>query len=418
MDLEKAKLEELLLILEIKRLGITTPDHFENVWTDQEIYQKIADYYLSYTGTSSQNPEKLYEWLKEKARYPLLNALLKTRIYGFMQVGPIKDNFVLNNFKSLVDIMIQIFQVGAEASIYVPATLSKLDRATAHQFVREFLMEVDPSLHWLNIYNEMLQNNKMIIFNDLNDSEQKKMLERTHGATNICIHSEEVPFIVVTLNENIADFISIIHEFAHYIPYYHNPQAQICGTLLESSSIFYEYYALLFLEKKGYSKEEIETIHKDRLANIFELSLQIHNICNYLHKYLEIGEIKEEQELLEAANNANTALEVLPDEVKKNLFKIDAKIFNPKAAVYNRCDNCIEQMIAHPEYLYQCYPYIIGNYLAMMGMEQIQLGNNILPQIKEFTENLDGISPTTFFQTVGCEIEENQSKEKCKQLSS
>lgn len=404
MDLEKAKLEELLLILEIKRLGIATPDHFENVWTDQEIYQKIADYYLSYTGTSSQNFEQLYEWLKEKARYPLLNALLKTRIYGFMQVGHIKDNFVLSNFKSLVDIMMQIFQVGAEASIYVPASLSKLDRATAHQFVQEFLMEVDPSLQWLNIYNEMLQNNKMIIFNDLNDSEQKKMRERTYGdgTTNICIHSEEVPFIVVTLNENIADFISIIHEFAHYISYYHNPQAQICGTLLESSSIFYEYYALLFLEKKGYSKEEIETIRKDRLANIFELSLQINNICNYLHKYLETGEIKEEQELLEAANNTNTALEVLPDEVKKSLLKVDAEIFNPKVAVYNRCDNCIEQMIAHPEYLYQCYPYIIGNYLAMMGMEQIQLGNNILPKIKELTETLYSINPLTFFETVGC----------------
>lgn len=370
MDIGKAKLEELLFILELKKLDLNLKNDLQNIWTESEIYKVLLSHYLK-ENNQKASLEELYKWVKNKARFLLLTSLLRIQVQNLIHGDNVIDRFIVNNFPSLLEIM-KGLNVKREEEDNCTTTLPSMSISEVHTLVREFLIEIDPTLEWLSIYNDMLESNSLKILND------DYALISLIGSENSCFHHQGKPVIAVYLKNNIEDFIAMVHEFAHYINFYNHPDAKISRTLLESSSIFYEYYGLLFLERKGYSKEIIEKMRKDRIANTYSLSQRIYDICNYLKEFIETHEIKE----------------------KKG--KIDCL----------KCDKCIIQLIAHPHDFYTCYPYIIGNYLAMMGMEQITCGNNILPKIKELTENLDCISPTTFFQVVGCEIEDSEEKSK------
>lgn len=365
MDIKKARLEELLFILELKKLDLKLKDDLQNTWTEQEIYRVLLSHYLKENNREASK-EELYKWLKHKARFSLLASLLKIQIQNLIHSDNLIDHFIVNNFHPLLEIIENLITIWSQEEKST-TTLPSMSISEVHTLVREFLIEVDPTLEWLTIYNEMLENNNLKILND--DPNLMALI----GRENSCFHHQGKLVITVYLKGNIEDFTAIVHEFAHYINFYHHPNAKICRTLLESSSIFYEYYGLLFLERKGYSREITEVMRKDRIAHTYSISQHIYDICNYLKEFIETHEIKEQTEK-------------------------DACL---------TCDQCIIQLISYPHNFYICYPYIIGNYLALKGMEQIASGNNILPKIKELTENLDDISPTTFFQTVGCEIEES-----------
>lgn len=418
MDIGKAKLEELLLILEIKRLGLTTPDNFENIWTGQEIYEKIADY----SGISSQNPEKLYEWLKEKARYPLLNELIKLTLLRLIRplqtlsntTVDITDYFIIDNLKQLIQIMDDMTAIWETMNSEKSTPLSKITKQEMNNLIIEILIEIDPSLHWKHLYQKALQTKKIIFLNELSEEEKQIILKKTDNDENLCIHDDQGnPYIIVNLTGTIKDVYILLHEFIHYISFYKNRNKKIPRTLLEFPSIFYELYTLSFLERKGYSKAEIDSMNTHRIENTVNLSINITVLCYYISIFLDNSEITEEEDIRAKKISIQQVASNISRDVKDSLEEINLDLSNAQETAHASCDECIQQLILYPEYFYKFYPYIIGNYLAIQTMK---LKEDILTKMKQITENLASINPAIVFKMVGYNLENLEEKKEKKTL--
>ena len=142
------------------------------------------------------------------------------------------------------------------------ATLPKMNRLTLDKYFREFLKEIDSDGILLKIYNDALLKRKI------------KLNKNYKGS--FCVINEKNVTLEIKETGTIKDFFTLCHEFMHYVLNTYNKDS-IPLALEEFPSIFFEKYAIDFLNKKGYKEEQLEVLHDFRFNDMKEKSFGMLN---------------------------------------------------------------------------------------------------------------------------------------------
>lgn len=371
MDIDTAEpfwLYALLLTEKVaNERGIVIPFDIQK----EKIYQRVSRLYFEETGVVLTDQDKLYDWVQERNRFELLNALihrlLMDLLYGNEETeyNPNKkDLFLFTNIKPLM-------KMAAQHAFYCytnrgseDETLSSISKDETLRFVREILRKINPE--WENLFNKVLEDNTLIFLDEMTPEEKNKFFKDsdiTEDAESFVVKINGKCIIAITKKNNIYDVSSIIHELVHYIIGIQEDR-NMPRTLLEFFSIFYETYAAYSLMEYGFSKEEIEFHNRLRSRNTNELIFYTLPLFNYLIIFLEEGKITEEQMVQKEIKSIVDSLEVMPDDVKEYILTKTPEILNGRMNAYARCDSYIDTILSNPNLVFKLYPYIIGHFLS------------------------------------------------------
>ena len=347
------------------------------------VYEEIGKRYYEENNVYVNDSDVLFNWLKEKAKYLLLDDMMLHMFNGLIkndeEDNEIKlryaDPFFVSNILELRNIMLKYGKTINENKEEIK--LSKMKDYQVANMVRDILSEVDPSLEWLNIYEEMINENRILYVNLLTDKQREILegklgvdLNHEDGNFFIYLKATNEAYVLLNYTGTIADVATTIHEVIHYISRYKNNFEEEEPILREFCSTFFELYAYNYLEKMGYDKKEISMINKDRTNNVVRYLDDVLIICDYLI-----------------------------------MFMMNAKVSKEYDAVINndeRVDRCTNTLIENP-YLLSCYyPYFFGNYLATKGIEQMENDKFLLSVVKYITDKLPGMDAYTVFNLMGC----------------
>lgn len=390
-----------------------------------EIYETILDISLGYEKASLQEIKNLYElansyyekefgkkcnlktekaklfyWIQEKSRYELLTDCMSDMIYDMLYYDPKKHGndckdltFFLNHFElfqSLIKDFEEEFREPEEEGIpyeeEIPIT--RITKKQFFEYMEELLLEVDPSKEYLKLFYQALKEKKIIFWKDLNKKEKnyyKKLLGFQEETPILEKASEEdlEEYVVINLFETTEDVTNLMHEFAHYISAL-DGKKDLLPLLTEYPSIFYEFYAIFYLGRKGYSDDEVNYLLNIRIQDTLVQIESMYPYLRYLSIFLENGQITEELD-------------------KKTPFLYGTPDY------HHLCDSCTEGILeSNP---LQSFLYFIGTYLSVREIKKFQNGEDILPRIKKQTENLDDVSLEKLFKK---EIRKNKIKVKKK----
>lgn len=415
LDLKNMGLVDLLFLLEVKKIKFPIYKDLVDNCNYDEVYEQINVFYKKETGISistldDDGKHTLYEFAKNKERYHLLNDLLiifvnnlcfKKKASGETVDSP--DLFVINNLNQLITIIIQQHLDLLLSSYFSSCCFSKLEKDKRENLITEFLIEIDPTMEWLNIYRRAKNSGKIIYLNECSE-EEKRNLSKRFGidfefSKNCCIKTEDgESYMFVDCVGNISDVVSIIHEFSHFVSLSGD---ELQPSLLEFPSLFYESYCLLFLEKKGYSKEELSDIRNSRNLNTSEVSSLTQTIFEYIKVILDNNSLlTEEVDLAMMKDNFKKVEKFMTEEDRQLIFSyLDFKKF-----IYDKCDECIEFFILYGQNANKIYSYVMGKYLTDTAIDRLNNGQSILPDIKNITENLS-VDPYDVFKILGCDVE-------------
>lgn len=409
---EKAKLNQLIMMLETNKvINSVYETNTKNLYNENEIYDQIEKIYFKDEKNERKSKEELYDWAKEKVRYSILNVLIelacnllhKEKINGKIIDNP--DLFFANNWEKLINIMLSQGIICTTSTDSINIKLPKLDENQIDRYVLEILSECDPTLEWVNEYNKLKEEKRIIDSNEEKGILAHKLQTKDFDGKfeNAYIKSSEgIDYILLTHDGTLEDIPSTIHEFAHYISEKGRSNQKIPKTFQEFPSIFYELYSLEFLKKAGYNDVVIKSIREKRLQNTMDHVLLNYDMLRYLRMYLEYGEIKEEEDIKYQKDLQERIKGFFPQLSKYSNFL--NYFLNYKKRAFDSCDDCIRDLILNPWCLYDIYPYIIGTFLAVKSMESLILDENLLHQIKDYTENLAFVDPYEVFKSIGYDI--------------
>lgn len=391
---ESLKPFELLLIIDKTRLN--------NISISLDnIYNIVSKYYLKKTGLKTQNRENLYKWLKEEERYNLLNYLLKSTLHNLVYTdihSSYQDTFVSNNFDLFCD-MIEEERVRLISKTKPhPITLSKLSDESINNIITEILKKLDPSLEWLNIYNDLKEAGSIINYDKLSKDEYEELCKKVSLPLDNRCTKIEGKLCILLSNSNTLEYVqSFIREFFHYIPNRFCNNTLPRNFLREYPAIFYERYTLSFLAAIAYKNKELEYLNNKRSYNIFSNLQMISPIIDYMKMLVEGEEITEERDIL----RYNSKLEKYDEDTIAFLEKYHPDLVNSKKRVNNICDEVTDIMISSPTFFYLIYPYITGNFLADKTEEKVGVDDSFLIEMKYMTEHLSYLEPNEIFKELG-----------------
>ena len=318
------------------------------------------------------------------------------------------DQFSKNNLNELLKLMLEQASICLSNKNEDIIPVSKATKDEVDSLVREILTLVDPSLEWLNIYEEAKVNKKIIYLNECNE-EEKRLLGTKWGDEilkheDCCITLNGETAVFLTYNGNIMDVCYTLHEFAHFVSKVKSNNQKASRNIVEFSSIFYELFALLVMHKKGYSSKELYSINNLRLLNTLSCCFAHSDIFSYMRTFLQEGIITEEKEIERIDRVNELTLSVIDERFRKDIEKNYPDFWNSKKSAKNTCDKTIKNLVLHQGELYEAYPYIIGNYLALTALNNLEIDPLMLSKMKYYTEQAASIDPYEIFDGIGCDV--------------
>ena len=325
--------------------------------------------------------EKILKDLLEKRRFDLLNHLLQEQYDLIVQSTDSSeeyDTFLKNNMSEIISIAQLDFLNG---NIIIPqekkkVDLPKLSRKELENLVREFLIEIDPSLKWIKIYNEALLEER-IVYGRLNPKDKVEWC---------CTPYNGKRHIAAPLTGTIRDFRCMIHELIHYIAMLNIPIEELPSPSLdEYPSIVFETLAINFLKKKGYSKEVIDNLKEERILwtqdNIFDITPTL----KMINEFVTEGPITYEKEQLR-----NKRLQTLIDEtLDPNLKeKVEKVAQTSDESIIDKIDFEIMFILSAPLAVLEEYPYILGRYLSTKTLNRLEEDPMLIYELFNITESL------------------------------
>ena len=380
------------------------------------IYKHIREDYKKNTNKDTLDKAVLYNYLIEKERYNSLNLLIKLLIYDMKFDINYKDLFVLENFELFNNILdvetLKVIDSYIDNYNACEKAFKKISDEEINSIIEEFLIKIDPTLEWLEIYNDIKSKGLIIEVDKLNDILKEKYLAKFSNLENSCIFTNDEMFgtkvYIILNNSNTLRYpFAFFHEFSHYISIIYSKSTYVMPFLKEYSSIFYERYFVQYLNSKGYDSDELNYLIRYRDKNTLDNSLDIKTTLKYIKYVLEGKEINEEEEItkcMEAFNN-------LPTYVIEMIKKVNPKMFNFKDYAHKECDEVCDALIEDPLIFSKTYSYIIGSFLANNSLDKVNSDESFLKRMKYITENLSIIDPNLIFSELGIDTTKITSKE-------
>lgn len=340
------------------------------------VWNNISKYYYLDNHVYTSDKIKLGLWIKETVRYQLLDMLMCEVYSKFVNDDGLinkKDEFFVANYNEVINMMRTHTKNIDEQPKKV--ALPEMTKQEVVRTVKDILENIDPSGEWLEVY-EKIRNECILYLNEYSREailalEELTGIDLTNDDANACvIINEQKGYLLLNYTGTILDVVTTIHEVSHYICRYKNDFKEETPLLSEFYAIFYEMYAINYLEKKGYAKEALESIQKERSLLMKKGIDQRKDLIDYFMMFMEKGEILE------------------TDDVGYNK--------------YYRCDKAINDLIDNPYILHDYYPYVIGSYLASKATKNMKNDKLLLPLIKHIVENIKATDPYDVFYVLGC----------------
>ena len=319
---------------------------------------------------------KIYTWLKNKTRFDAYNMLLEEL------VNRIKEcDFLYNNLDEICDILyymiIENKKIDKDSMELSTITKEKRDIL----FIK-FLDFINAPTSWYQKYFELKEHN-YIIYEDDEKEISSKCFKDEDGITKIKIID----------SGTIRSFISLVHEFMHYISWQEDVDLSKI-MIQEIPSLFFEKVAALFLIKCGYNKEMIYNMMQFRSSHDLLLCIDLFPIYKSISDFIKNGSISEEKEVnlinkllndYNKENNSNISLQELYKMVGFDIGNVTTLEF-----VRAKYDNLIKEILCEGTEMLDGFQYIIGSKLTNELMEK--LDNSVIEKMIEVTNNLDKLS--------------------------
>lgn len=408
MKYSELDLSKLLKILMYQKYS----SEYENVNANLVYYELINRYYQK-TGIllelNEDNKKLLYCWLRDEVGYKFLNELIKETIDKL--TGNYKNKhayFVLDNFSALSNIItLQISDSLLDMNKNM-APVSSTSKKETEDMVVEFLKEIDPSLEWLHIYKEAKDKKRIIYLDELSEEEieefsKKIQLNDLKKIANGCTYINGEQYIWVTRKNTTEDFISIVHEFIHYVVDYKNDVKELPHILLEFPAIFYELYSHKFLLQKGFSVEEINLLKVMRMNNSLYGASGISDVFEIINLYLLNGCVDKEMLIEKSKCSLQNTKHIVSNGTMDVLVKNNDGLLDPNTFALNEYENCVKKMISLIKDIYQCYPYIVGTYFSNRALEKKD--DYTLLKMKYITENCSGLNVCDALEMINVNVD-------------
>ncbi len=385
-NLYEASGELLLFYIYLEKNG-------NNDFSKEELLDALRNFYHS-----NNTYQVLARRLNEEYRFSLLNnLLLAEQLKISLDSNGEIDYFIYQNISTLARLLLE--EIGEDNILYEDYSYSKIDINTLNSLIEEFLIKVDTSLEWLNLYRKNV-NNGHILFYKKGDLVSRKAifkhlsyllgrnLEDNEEKTTATYLVNKQVFQVIELKGDIRDFWSSIHEFIHFIQFNKEKKASISKSLDEYAAIFYEMYALAFLSSKNYKQEEINSIRNIRYNDVFNYGKNLTDVFSYLMEK-ENGDISLEREKEISREKILYQKKVLPKEKVELLSKKYPWLFNEEEFAKKKCDFTIELLTSMKDnpYLYRNYSYIMGTLLAKKTLISLKEKRISLEDVKDMCLN-------------------------------
>lgn len=358
------------------------------------IYEELINRYKQETGVTlklnDKNKKFIYEWLRRKVGYDLLNIMLEQSVdYLTGNYQNKHSYFVLDNLQSISDVIkLQIKDSLLDINKQM-VSASLVDKNKTEELFVSFLKHIDPSLEWLNLYYDAKSNGNIIYLDELTDKEKQETLKKFEmdefKDINGCVHINGNQYIWLTRVNTTEDFISLLHEFIHYIVDLKNNSRDIPHVLVEFPSIFYELYSHKFLLEQGFSEEELNLLKAKRMNNSLYGASSITEIFEVIKMFLKNGEITERMLVDKHNKSINNAKTILLDNTVNKVFKKNNENLTHYQIETKVWENITEKIIKKLKYAYVWYPYIVGTYFSNRALENLDAYSLI--KMKYITEN-------------------------------
>lgn len=339
---------------------------------------------------TEEEKQKIFEWYNKKHRYDLMNMLLEDEYQNILELEDIEnDSYLRTHLEELLELsemdLSERFKV-AEEEIHLPTlTTDELDKLCI-----EFFIQIDPSLKWLKIYNELKQNNNILYGEEFIDPCSK------WG----CVETTDNVYIYAPLSGDISDFMYLIHEFVHCITLLNKQKGEcIPSSLQEFPSIFFERLATLFLRNKGYSDLDVTNLEEQRINATLGNKSDISPSLRYLIDYLTKGPITFEREKEKMDRIREAIPDDLPEEMQELLNTLMAT--EDHENVHTKIDTENLFLVEHPDCIFSEYPYVLGSHLADQTLERLEEEPMLIYTILSLTENLTRENYATATKKIG-----------------
>ncbi len=263
------------------------------------------------------------------------------------------DTFLLDNIYGIAKINHEFLKHLESYNLNNKTKQNKLTFEDVFLFAREIIQNIDKN--YLKSFDNLIKNGEL-------DFSFENVYEDSHC---ISMYKENQLRQLININRefNYNDVISLIHEFIHYTNGKEDSKNRYYFT--EFLSIYFEFYAIDYLLKKGMNSEEIDYFH--RIKSVKKHSIIFFQYEVILLAFIKFGNLSENSVSLlnqyffsikketferECSNLCRNL--VLAEQVQKEKIKKDYKLLG--------------QLISE-EFMTQNYRYILGTFLAIYAFK-------------------------------------------------
>ncbi len=342
---------------------------------------------------TKQNKEQIIKKIKDKYRFKAYNYVLNNIVEYLKECGYFSPENMLeicgNVHFEMRELTLRKIIDPEELKNNIDA-LPKMNRFSLDKFFKEFLKEIDPEGILLKIYKDALRKRKI------------KLNKKFQGS--FCVIRDNDAFLEIKETGTIKDFFTLAHEFMHYVINTYNKNS-IPLAIEEFPSIFFEKYAIDFLERKGYTKEQLEVLHDFRYNDLKEKSFGMLNflVADIIDKAK--GKEVDDKRLREYVNILNQMIE----QSNKSLSKEEhIEPYDVEEYINSDIDERTKAyFVGLMEYI-EAFKYPISSYIALKTYDKFKIDKTIIEKIINY---IFYAKNQTFRSTIELfEIEEDYQK--------
>lgn len=338
--------------------------------------------------------ERIFEWLKETQRFNAYNYILE-----------ILANYLKEDDLSFFNNLDEIFSKVTEESMTAVLSLfnesdydlPKISLENFEEMFFAFLNSIKAPEEWKNLYIKLKIEKKILFEESVDGLNHSKVFLDSDGKRKI----------KVTNDGTINSFISLVHEFMHYVSI---QAGRPSFSLSEFPSIYYERVAANYLIGIGYDENIMKQVIRDRNQDNFDIYGTLCGLLLEISNYNKKGPITREAKIEYIKRSMKEIF-----ETKRKLVKIREEMgkpiedleflsmpnYNYGELVDEECDEKISQFVKKGLLILNGYQYLINSYLANSILEKQD--NNTLDKMIFITEHLADFNVEKIINYLGIE---------------